>query len=168
MSSRLSGRISFYFEAREVNRLDTRKLSQDIPVVLGNSHRFKTYFCFGHAPLWQRLDQQSKVPKVSQVDIEGIPVHDKPLFPIDMAYSRHMPSFTAEQATAARAFLGWSRHELGAASGLSFETVRDFEYDIQSATTKSVEQSAPRSIMLALILPAWQAGRCDHRYAVAG
>jgi len=60
-----------------------------------------------------------------------------------------MPSFTAEQATAARAFLGWSRHELGAASGLSFETVRDFEYDIQSATTKSVKQSA--SIMLALI-----------------
>jgi len=99
----------------------------------------KTYFCFGHAPLWQRLDQQSKVPKVSQVDIEGNPVHDKPLFPIDMAYSRHMPSFTAEQATAGRAFLGWSRHELGAASGLSFKTVRDFEYDIQSATTKSVE-----------------------------
>ena len=129
----------FAFEAREVNRLDTRKLSQDIPVVLGNSHRFKNYFCFGHAPLWQRLDQQSKVPKVSQGVIEGIPVHDKPLFPIDMAYSRHMPSFTAEQATAARAFLGWSRHELGAASGLSFETVRDFEYDIQSATTKSVE-----------------------------
>jgi hypothetical protein len=50
-----------------------------------------------------------------------------------------MLSFTAEQATAARAFLGWSRHELGTASGLSFETVRDFEYDIQSATIKSVE-----------------------------
>jgi len=60
-----------------------------------------------------------------------------------------MPSFTAEQATAARAFLDWSRHELGAASGLSFETVRDFEHDVQSATTKSVKQSA--SIMLALI-----------------
>jgi hypothetical protein len=50
-----------------------------------------------------------------------------------------MPSFTAERATAARAFLGGSRHELGAASGLSFETVRDFEDDIQSETTKSVE-----------------------------
>src|SRR5258708_39733515 len=59
----------FAFEAREVNRLDTRKLSQDIPVVLGDSHRFKTYFCFGHAPLWQRLEPQSKVPKVSQVAI---------------------------------------------------------------------------------------------------
>jgi hypothetical protein len=50
-----------------------------------------------------------------------------------------MPSPTAEQATAARAFLGWRRHELGAACGLSFETVRDFEFHIQSATTKSVE-----------------------------
>jgi hypothetical protein len=47
-----------------------------------------------------------------------------------------MPSFTAEQATAAGAFLGWSRHELGAASGPPFETVRDFEYDIQSAPTQ--------------------------------
>src|SRR5882757_10321318 len=86
----------FAFEAREVNRLDTRKLSQDIPVVLGNSHRFTNYFCSGHAPLWQRLEPQSKVPKVSQVVIKGIQVHDKPLFPIDMAYSSHMPSFRAE------------------------------------------------------------------------
>ena len=62
-----------------------------------------------------------------------------------------MPSFTAGQATAARAFLGWSQHELVTASGLSFETVRDVEYDIQSTTTKSVEAVAHRSIMLALI-----------------
>jgi transcriptional regulator with XRE-family HTH domain len=50
-----------------------------------------------------------------------------------------MPTFTVEQAIAARAFLGWSQHDLGDASGLSFETVRDFEHDERSATTKSVE-----------------------------
>jgi transcriptional regulator with XRE-family HTH domain len=50
-----------------------------------------------------------------------------------------MPTFTVEQVMAARAFLGWSQHELGDASGLTFETVREFERDEQSATTKSVE-----------------------------
>jgi transcriptional regulator with XRE-family HTH domain len=48
-----------------------------------------------------------------------------------------MPTFTVEQAAAARAFLGWSQHELASASGLSFELVHDFEHDEQSATTKS-------------------------------
>jgi transcriptional regulator with XRE-family HTH domain len=56
----------------------------------------------------------------------------------DIDYSAVMPTFTIEQATAARAFLGWSQHELGVASGLSFETVRDFERLKQSATKKSV------------------------------
>jgi transcriptional regulator with XRE-family HTH domain len=50
-----------------------------------------------------------------------------------------MPTFTVEQAIAARAFLGWSQCDLGEAAGLSFETVRDFEHDEQSTTTKSVE-----------------------------
>jgi hypothetical protein len=49
-----------------------------------------------------------------------------------------MPTFTVEQVTAARAFLGWSQHELGVASGLSFEIVRDFEPLEHSATSKSV------------------------------
>jgi transcriptional regulator with XRE-family HTH domain len=49
-----------------------------------------------------------------------------------------MQPFTVEQVTAARAFLGWSQHELGAASGLSFETIRDFERDEQSATIKNI------------------------------
>ena len=49
-----------------------------------------------------------------------------------------MPIFTVEQVTAARAFLGWSQHELGNAAGLSFETVRDFEHNEQSATSKSI------------------------------
>jgi transcriptional regulator with XRE-family HTH domain len=49
-----------------------------------------------------------------------------------------MPTFTVEQVTAARAFLGWSQHELGDASGLSFETIRDFERLKQSATSKSI------------------------------
>ena len=59
--------------------------------------------------------------------------------PADLGYDPAMPAFTVEQIRAARAFLGWSQHELGDASGLSFETVRDFEHDEQSATTKSVE-----------------------------
>jgi transcriptional regulator with XRE-family HTH domain len=49
-----------------------------------------------------------------------------------------MPTFTVEQVTAARAFLGWSQHELGVASGLSFEIVRDFERLEHSAASKSV------------------------------
>jgi transcriptional regulator with XRE-family HTH domain len=50
-----------------------------------------------------------------------------------------MQSFTVEQAVAARAFLGWTQHELSEASGLSFETIRDFEHDELSTTTKSVD-----------------------------
>ena len=49
-----------------------------------------------------------------------------------------MQPFTVEQARAARAFLGWSQHELGDAAGLSFETIRNFERDDQSATKKSM------------------------------
>jgi hypothetical protein len=52
--------FGFAFETRNVNRLDTRTLGQDIPVVLGNSHRFETYFCFGHALLWQQFEFKSK------------------------------------------------------------------------------------------------------------
>jgi hypothetical protein len=47
-----------------------------------------------------------------------------------------MLHFSIEQAVAARAFLGWSQHE---ASGLSFETIRNFEHDELSATTESVD-----------------------------
>jgi hypothetical protein len=50
----------FAFETRNVNRLDTRTLGPDIPVVLGNSHRFETYSCFGHWPLWQISELKSK------------------------------------------------------------------------------------------------------------
>jgi hypothetical protein len=42
-----------------------------------------------------------------------------------------MPTFTVKQVAAARAFLGWSQHELVSASGLSFESVR--------VTAKSVD-----------------------------
>jgi len=48
-----------------------------------------------------------------------------------------MQPFTVEQARAARAFLGWSQHELGDAAGLSLETIRNFERDDQSATKKA-------------------------------
>jgi ribosome-binding protein aMBF1 (putative translation factor) len=56
-----------------------------------------------------------------------------------------MPTFTVEQVTAARAFLGWSQHELGVASGLSFEIVRDFEHLKQSATKKK-RSGNPKSV----------------------
>jgi hypothetical protein len=49
-----------------------------------------------------------------------------------------MPTFTIEQVIAARAFLGWSQHELGDASGLPFETIRDFERTRQCASEKSI------------------------------
>ncbi|MGC1562553.1 MAG: hypothetical protein WA820_22260 [Bradyrhizobium sp.] len=55
--------LAFAFETPNVNRLDTRNtrtLGQDIPVVLGNSHGFETYFRFGHAPLWQQFESKSK------------------------------------------------------------------------------------------------------------
>lgn len=38
-----------------------------------------------------------------------------------------MPRFTAEQARAARAFLGWTMADLGEASGLPFATISNFE-----------------------------------------
>ena len=38
-----------------------------------------------------------------------------------------MQPFTVEQVRAARAFLGWRQVDLGEASGLSFETIRNFE-----------------------------------------
>ena len=41
--------FGFAFETKNLNRLDTRILGEDIPVSLGNSHRFENYFCFGHA-----------------------------------------------------------------------------------------------------------------------
>jgi transcriptional regulator with XRE-family HTH domain len=50
-----------------------------------------------------------------------------------------MPTFTAEQVTAAEAYLGWSQQELGDASGLSFETILDYEHDGPSAGAKSIE-----------------------------
>ena len=49
-----------------------------------------------------------------------------------------MPAFTVEQAIAARAFLGWSQRDLGDASGLSFETIRDFERLKRSAPSKRI------------------------------
>jgi hypothetical protein len=54
----------FAFETRDVNRLGTRTLGQNIPVALGNSHGFETYFCFGHALLWQRFELKSKGTRV--------------------------------------------------------------------------------------------------------
>jgi transcriptional regulator with XRE-family HTH domain len=50
-----------------------------------------------------------------------------------------MPTFTAEQVTAARAYLDWSQQELGEASGLSVETIRDYEHGEPSATANSIE-----------------------------
>ena len=47
-----------------------------------------------------------------------------------------MQPFTVEQTRAARAFLGWSQHELAEASGLPFETIRNFECDGRLATAK--------------------------------
>jgi transcriptional regulator with XRE-family HTH domain len=50
-----------------------------------------------------------------------------------------MPTFTVEQAIAARAFLGWCQRDLSEAAGLSLKAVRDFEHDERSTTTKSVK-----------------------------
>jgi hypothetical protein len=58
--------------------------------------------------------------------------------PAGIGYIALMPTFTVEQVTAARAFLGWIQCELSAASGLSFETVRDFERIEESVISKSV------------------------------
>ena len=49
-----------------------------------------------------------------------------------------MPTFTVEQSTAARAFLGWSQRDLGEASGLAFKTIRNAERDGASAIAKSI------------------------------
>jgi hypothetical protein len=51
--------FGFAFESRNANRLDTRTLGQDIPVVFGISHRFETYFCFSHALLSQQFELKS-------------------------------------------------------------------------------------------------------------
>jgi len=59
--------FDFAFETRNVNRLDTRTLGQDIPVVFGVSHRFEGNFCFGHPPLWQQFELKSKVMAQSSV-----------------------------------------------------------------------------------------------------
>jgi hypothetical protein len=48
-----------------------------------------------------------------------------------------MATFAVEQVIAAGAFWGRSQRDLGDASDLSFESVRDFEHDEPSATTKS-------------------------------
>jgi hypothetical protein len=58
--------FGFTFETRNVNRFDTWTLGQDIPV-FGASHRFETYFCFGHAPLWQQFGSKSKVMAQSSI-----------------------------------------------------------------------------------------------------
>jgi hypothetical protein len=52
--------FGFAFETRNVNRLDARAYGPDIPVILGNSHRFETYSCFGHWRLWQINELKSK------------------------------------------------------------------------------------------------------------
>ena len=49
-----------------------------------------------------------------------------------------MQAFTVEQVRAARAFLGWSQRELGEASGLSYETIRNFENTRNSATAQTL------------------------------
>jgi transcriptional regulator with XRE-family HTH domain len=41
-----------------------------------------------------------------------------------------MPTFTVEQARAARAFLGWTQVDLSEASRLSNQTIRKFETSI--------------------------------------
>jgi hypothetical protein len=55
--------FSFAFETTNVNRLDTRTLGEDIPFALSNSHRFESYFCFGHALLWQKFELKSKASR---------------------------------------------------------------------------------------------------------
>jgi hypothetical protein len=52
--------FGFAFETRDVNRVDARAFGQNIPVVLGNSHRFEGYSSFGHAPLWQQIELKAK------------------------------------------------------------------------------------------------------------
>lgn len=64
---------------------------------------------------------------------------NKPIPEPDIGYSNAMPTFTLGQVRAARVFLGWTRVDLGEAAGLSLETIRSFERDEQSATTKSVD-----------------------------
>jgi hypothetical protein len=74
-----------------------------------------------------------------------------------MGYTTAMPTFTAEQVTAAGAYLGWSQQELGDASGLSFEKIRDYEHDGPSAQ-KASKQFARQFTMLALTLCAMISG----------
>jgi transcriptional regulator with XRE-family HTH domain len=54
-----------------------------------------------------------------------------------------MQAFTVEQVRAARAFLGWSQRELGEASGLSYETIRNFENSRNLATETLVQCEMP-------------------------
>ena len=79
-----------------------------------------------------------------------------------------MPTFTVEQVAAAGAFLGWSQRELSVASGLSFETVRDFERIEESATSVAAIRTAfhdagvdfqrhGERVAVTIILP-WQDG----------
>jgi transcriptional regulator with XRE-family HTH domain len=47
--------------------------------------------------------------------------------PADLGYDLAMPTFTAEQVRAARAFLGWTQADLGEAASLSYKTIHNFE-----------------------------------------
>jgi transcriptional regulator with XRE-family HTH domain len=56
-----------------------------------------------------------------------------------------MQPFTVEQVRAARAFLGWRQVDLGEASGLSFETIRNFETSRFPLSAESIPQCERRS-----------------------
>jgi DNA-binding XRE family transcriptional regulator len=78
-----------------------------------------------------------------------------------------MQAFTVEQVRAARAFLGWSQRELSEASGLSYETIRNFENSRFSdgANASCNAKCLPKSRRR--IPPAGQADRRDYYAAVA-
>jgi hypothetical protein len=54
--------FGFAFETLNVDRFDTRIRCEDIPIPLGNSHRFEIYFCFRHPLFPFRLQPELDKP----------------------------------------------------------------------------------------------------------
>src|SRR5258705_1547543 len=136
-------------------------LPPSFPSALGlfcanQSERLRVKFDGLHAALEHAADRCPRLTGGDQIK--------KPLV------SRKLPmqAFTVEQVRAARAFLGWSQRELGEASGLSYETIRNFENSRNSATPQTL--AAMRNAFQKIrrrIPPAGQADRRDYYAAVA-
>jgi transcriptional regulator with XRE-family HTH domain len=71
-----------------------------------------------------------------------------------------VPTFTAEQARAARAFLGWTEVDLSEAAGLSFQVIRNFEtsrFPLSPASHAAVRKASKKAGVE--LLKKWQADR---------